>query len=465
MLTRYPEKLYACFALFVLAAILPNSGFGQITDPPDGGGSNPVSFTGPTNVNVNDYDYYYVTVDGSHSSSTYAVFGGTIVSQNKTSVRVRWTSIGTNRYIRVTARVSGSYYDKTVFVTVNSVPAPATPATPTLHSSGCGSSQLRRGSPPSGVTWYWQGTNSNGTSTSNSSTYYTVSSTGRYYLRARNSSGIWSSSSSSIYVTLNTSPPAPSTPAVTNNCGNSVLSRGNPPSGVTWYWQGTNSNGTSTANSSTTYTTTTSGTYYLRARNNAGGCWGAVRSVSVAVKTLPSIPPTPAVSNNCGSSVITTTTPPSGITWYWQGTNANGTSTANSNGTYTVTSPGTYYLRARNNSTGCWGSSRAVAVTVNIVPSVPASPTVTSNCGNSVLTRVAPPPGIAWYWQGTNATGTSTSNANATYTVNSPGTYYLRGRSSSGCWSSSRPVTVTTISTVPGTPGIPSISYGAVDAT
>jgi hypothetical protein len=377
-------------------------------------------------------------------------------STSNSSATYTATSSGTY-YIRARHNTSRCWSNNSRAVSVSIKAAPSTPSTPSAQNN-CGNTKLTRGTPPGGVTWYWQGTNSTGTSTSNSSATYTATSGGTYYLRARNSSsGCWSSSRS-VSVSIKAAPSTPSTPSVQNNCGNTKLTRGTPPGGVTWYWQGTNSTGTSTSNSSATYTATSGGTYYLRARNSSSGCWSSSRSVSVSIKAAPSTPSTPSVQNNCGNSVLTRSTPPSDATWYWQGTNSTGTSTSNSSATYTATSGGTYYLRARNNSSGCWSSSRSVSVSIKAAPSTPSTPSVQNNCGNTKLTRGTPPGGVTWYWQGTNSTGTSTSNSSATYTATSGGTYYLRARNnSSGCWSSSRSVSVS-VNAVPGTPSTPSVT-------
>ncbi len=91
----------------------------------------------------------------------------------------------------------------------------------------------------------------------------------------------------SIEVNQPGKPATPTISSVTNNCGNSVLKRGTPPTGTTWYWQGT-SCGTSTANSNLNYTVTSSGTYYLRART-LDGTWSACASRSITVKHQPAV--------------------------------------------------------------------------------------------------------------------------------------------------------------------------------
>ena len=82
--------------------------------------------------------------------------------------------------------------------------------------------------------------------------------------------------------------PKPATPAaasVSNNCGSSVLTRSNPPSGITWYWQ-SSASGTSTATSSTSITRTSGTRYYLRARNNSTLCWSSTRTVNYSICLL-----------------------------------------------------------------------------------------------------------------------------------------------------------------------------------
>ncbi|MDQ3193243.1 MAG: peptidoglycan DD-metalloendopeptidase family protein, partial [Bacteroidota bacterium] len=86
-------------------------------------------------------------------------------------------------------------------------------------------------------------------------------------------------------------PPPPPPTVSTNTCGNKTITRATPPSGTTYYWQGTGC-GTSTANSSLTYTATVSGTYYLRARSS-GGSWSTCSSTWVTVNPFPSTPPVP----------------------------------------------------------------------------------------------------------------------------------------------------------------------------
>tara|TARA_Y100001934_G_C12382633_1_gene793394 strand:- start:508 stop:4848 length:4341 start_codon:yes stop_codon:yes gene_type:complete len=85
---------------------------------------------------------------------------------------------------------------------------------------------------------------------------------------------------------LGTPPAVPSAPSITNNCGNTVLTRGNPPSGVTWFWQSFSS-GTSTSSSVKSITRTNGTVYYLRARDNSSLTWSSSRTINYTVDDLP----------------------------------------------------------------------------------------------------------------------------------------------------------------------------------
>jgi hypothetical protein len=186
--------------------------------------------------------------------------------------------------------------------------------------------------------------------------------------------------------------PYPSTPSAPSSnspqCTSVTITRsGTPPTGITWYWQGTNNNGTSTSlGSGATFFATSSGTYYLRAQNSTG-CWSnASASITVSITNTPLAPSNPTSNSpQCTSSTITRSgTPPTGTTWYWQGTNANGTSTTLGSGaTFTATTSGTYYIRALN-STGCWSSTSGnVSVIISGIPTTPAIITTLATCSGS----------------------------------------------------------------------------------
>jgi hypothetical protein len=112
----------------------------------------------------------------------------------------------------------------------------------------------------------------------------------------------------------------------------------------------------------------------------------------------------------------------------------------------TVTSAGYYYLRAIIGQ--CWSTSSASVYASPRFVATPNTPTVSNNCGNSVLSYNGTPPAYTnWYWQ-TSPNGEDKTYGSSTYTVYSSGTYFLRawfGYATPYCWSESAPKTVTVI--------------------
>lgn len=330
-----------------------------------------------------------------------------------------------------TAATTGTYYlraynffygvwstnSASVYVTINTYPS--APATPSFQNF-CTEGVLTRGTPPGGVTWYWQ-TSASGTSTANSNPTYTVYSSGTYYLRARNTnSDCWSSTSTAVTATLTAPPSTPGNPtASSNSCGDKVLTRnGTPPHLTFWYWQ-TSSGGTSTANSTAELNVTSSGTYYIRAYDPNTGCWSTgAGQVSVTINPIPSGvvsatngdalcgPATVSLSAGYGSNA-------NSIRWY---TTSSGGSSEHTGTSYSpfLNSTTTYYTSSYNTTTGCESTAARVAVTGTVyakpgLPSPtaasreePGTVTLTSTIGTNAI-------GNRWYDQSSGGTLLSTS--------------------------------------------------------
>lgn len=246
-----------------------------------------------------------------------------------------------------------------------------------------------------------------------------------------------------------TLPPDPVTSvSQTHYCEYTVLRPlSTPPVGYAWYWQVSRS-GTSTSHSASsngTYTATSATTYYIRTYYAPSNTWSdeyeslRVTVSSSSFKVKPPTPSSPSFKYNCDNTVLTRGSHPSGFTLYWQNS-ATGTSQTNSSSTKTFTSSGTYYLRARNNSTGCWSDARYgdVKVGQGVLSGPPpregAPPpekpltcfSQSHACGVTTISRInSPPAGISWYWQ-TNSSGTNKNKEAKDYQVSSTGTYYLR---------------------------------------
>ena len=86
------------------------------------------------------------------------------------------------------------------------------------------------------------------------------------------------------------------------------------------------------------------------------------------------------------------------------------------------------------------GATSAILRIKENLPATPTTPVLVPPGGtycagaNVYLDAVGTPPtGVTWYWQ-TSPAGTSTANGGPTYPLTNNGTYYLRPRTSSGCW-------------------------------
>lgn len=124
-----------------------------------------------------------------------------------------------------------------------------------------------------------------------------------------------------------------------------------------------------------------------------------------ATCTPPPTPTTPTAAANpsCGATTLNTLVPTAGETWYWQGTNATGTSTASpTSSTYPVSVSGTYYVRAQDNSTLCWSTlSSSIVMVINSSPSISSHPSNTSVSvgSNATFTLTAAGGGLTYQWQ------------------------------------------------------------------
>ena len=92
----------------------------------------------------------------------------------------------------------------------------------------------------------------------------------------------------------------------------------------TMYFQGTTSNGTSTATASASQVVSASGTYYFRAQS-AAGCWGPQGSVVVTIQTPASITTTAATVCQGGAGTIAATSGTGCVTFVSSGTSIPGT--------------------------------------------------------------------------------------------------------------------------------------------
>ncbi|WP_435624306.1 DUF6443 domain-containing protein [Flagellimonas sp.] len=175
-------------ALFVLCTpIMSKAQFG--------GGS--IAIFGPTSATAGETKNYSLAAPSNITSTNwYASTGATIQSSSTFNATVNFNSAGTRQVSAVSIDIFFSFYTDDLNVSV-SPGIPSNPGNPTISSNNCGQAILQRsGTPPSGVTWYWQGKDPNGTRVDkgSGSTYIADEGNGTYYIRAKSSSG-WSTGS------------------------------------------------------------------------------------------------------------------------------------------------------------------------------------------------------------------------------------------------------------------------------
>ena len=117
-----------------------------------------VTVSGPTSANLGEIKTYTATTSGINMSQAdifwYASAGNT-VDPSSTTADVTWNDAGAET-ITFEVTTWTNVYSDTHNVTV-SVPAPGAPNLVT-DGTCIGQATLQRvGTPPSGVTWYWQG--------------------------------------------------------------------------------------------------------------------------------------------------------------------------------------------------------------------------------------------------------------------------------------------------------------------
>ncbi len=184
----------------IIAQIIP-------IEEDDDGPAALVPISGANSATINQTKTYSVTTNsGFITSGSWNTNIGIITNQSATSVTIKWTSAGNAALSYIGKNNANLNLQGFYTVTVTAPSAPATPSVPTQGTKNCSGTTLQRsGTPPSGVTWYWQGTLFNGINTSNASSSYLAVSPGRYYIRARNNStGVWSTASSSTFISTAT---------------------------------------------------------------------------------------------------------------------------------------------------------------------------------------------------------------------------------------------------------------------
>jgi hypothetical protein len=221
----------------------------------------------------------------------------------------------------------------------------------------------------------------------------------------------------------------------------------------TIYYQGTISNGTSTANPSTSEIVSSPGTYYFRARS-ATGTWGTQGSSNVIFNTS-SVAPTSITGDNTvcsGASTILTAqggTVGTGASYQWRaGSCTSGTILGTSSSlTVSPTSNTTYYARLSGtcNSTACVSRT----VTVASPPVVGVTPASRCGTGSVTLSATTSSGTVQWFTTATGGSPIATGTSFTTPSLSSSTTYYV-GVTGGTCDLTTRTPVTATINSIPG---------------
>jgi RHS repeat-associated protein len=420
------------------------------------------SISGPTSVNQGETALYQI--NGSPSNTMWQLMAnrGTIISSNNWSATITWTTPGVE-YMNVSYKNQfGTTSSISYSVTVNTV-NPSVPSTPIITNRGCGQSTLsRNGTPPTGVTWYWQGKDENGTSTSkgSGSTFIANEGSGVYYIRAKNNSA-WSTSSAGVFVDLNTTIGVASGSDFAR-CGSGTVTLTATPgtngNAIRWYSESSGGTLLYTGTSYTSPSLSSTVTYYAESYNSSTECTATSRkAINAVVNLIPSVA-TGSDVTRCGSgTVILTATPgTNGNTIRWYSNSSGGTLlyTGTSYTTPSLSSTATYYAESYNSSTECTATSRkAISAVVNLVPSVAmGSDVARCDSGTVILTATPGTNGntIHWYSDSSGGTLLYTGSSYTTPSLSGTTSYYAESyNSSTGCTATTRKKIQAVINTPP----------------
>lgn len=288
----------------------------------------------------------------------------------------------------------------------------------------------------SGGTIYWQGTTSNGTSTTYPTTSFPVSTSGTYYFRSRNSVGCWGQQgSASVTITPNASIGSVTGTSplciggTTTFTANSVVLAGG-----TGAWSSSNT-AVATVNSSGLVTGVAAGSSNI-IYTITGGCGG-----NVSAQQPVTINPNASIGSVTGTSPLcmddTTTYTPSSVvlgggTGAWSSSNS-AVATVNSSGLVTGVAAGSCNI-IYTITGGCGGNvSAQQPITVNSSSTNPlgasANPVTICSGNSSTLTVTGGSlgTGASWKWYSGSCGGTSVgSESSVSVSPSSTTTYYVR---------------------------------------
>ncbi len=288
------------------------------------------------------------------------------------------------------------------------------------------------------VTYQWySGTVGNGTAISGAtSSSYTTSTVGSYYVTVSTLLGAVSSNIVTLTATATaptiTTQPTSQTVVSGSSATFTVAATGSGTLSYQWY----NAGGAISSATGASYTTSTAGTYYVIVTNTVGTSTASTTSSTAALyvnvpPTVTSQPASQAVTSPNTATFTAAATGNGTLSYQWY--NASGAISGATSSSYTTGTAGSYYVVVTNtlNGTTTSTTSSTATLTVNSAPTIttqPASQTVV--LGNSATFSVAATGtgtlSYQWYFGSSAISGaTSASYSIATTTASNAGSYYV----------------------------------------
>jgi hypothetical protein len=400
------------------------------------------------------------TVTATASGSTTICNGANIVltANSSTALAWQWKESGTpiagatsSTYIvtatgSYTVEVTNSFGCKStsnvIPVTVNTTPGTVTPQGPTTFCTG--GSVVLQGPTSTTLPLTYQWYNAAGAIAGETSSSYTASATGNYYVIVTNTATGCNTTSAPIQVTAGSGPSSAINPqGAVNGCqGGTVTLSAVSQTGLCYQW---NLNGAPIAGAtSATYGASVNGSYTVTVSICATPACNTTSTIPTVINlnALPTVAVTPtSVTPFCqgGSALLTAASSAPNASYQW---NLNGTPISGATSTtISAVSNGSYSVTVTNTGTGCSNTSNAVPVTVYPLPAIgitPAAATTFCQGGSVVLNASAGFGTYTWKRNGiTVSTGTVSS-----YTANSTGLYSVSVSSTNGCGNTSATTSV-----------------------